>query len=269
MSEVLFYERPVPLNREAHKDLRISPLLNLGFSAKAHSTPLACVEFPMAAHSFPILFAGDSDQDMNPIALLGIRQNENLLVDENGHWAEGDYVPAFIRRYPFVLAERPEGDENRDNFAVFLDEAYEGFSTEEGRRLFNEDGSDTEVLKQAVNFLGEFQQHIERTRQFMKKLHELDLLVERNIEIRMPDKDTIINGLRVVDEQKLYALDAQSLHSLMQDGSLTWIFAHLFSLTNLDRLIQRMHERFTPQEREALQAKIKAAAEANQAGNEA
>lgn len=269
VSEVLFYERPVPLNREAHKDLRINPLLNLGFSAKAHSTPLACVEFPMAAHSFPILFAGESPEDLNPIALLGIRQNENLMVDENGHWATGDYIPAFIRRYPFVLAERQEGDDNRDNYAVFLDEAYEGFSTEEGQRLFNEDGSDAEVLKQAVSFLGEFQQHIERTRQFMRKLHELDLLVERNIEVRMPGKDTIINGLHVVDEQKLHALDAQTLHSLMQDGTLAWIFAHLLSMTNLDRLIQRMHERFTPEEREAFQAKMKAAAESNPAVNEA
>jgi hypothetical protein len=269
VSEVLFYERPVPLNRESHKDLRINPLLNLKFSAKAHSTPLACVEFPMAAHSFPILFAGESAKDLNPIALLGVRQNENLMVDGNGHWADGHYIPAFIRRYPFVLAERPEEDENRDNFAVFLDEAYEGFSTDEGQRLFNEDGSDSEVLKQAVSFLGEYQQHIERTRQFMQKLQELDLLVQRNIEVRMPEKDTVINGLYVVDEQKLQGLDAQTLHSLMQDGTLTWIFAHLFSLSNLDGLIQRMHERFTPEEREALQAKLQAAAESNPAGSDA
>jgi hypothetical protein len=269
VSEVLFYERPVPLNREAHKDLRIKPILNLAFSAKAHSTPLACVEFPLAAHSFPILFAGSSAEDLSPIALLGIRQNENLMVGEDGQWAQGTYIPAFVRRYPFVLAQRPEGDENPDNFAVFLDEAYEGFDTEEGNRLFNEDGSDSEVLKQAVGFLGEFQQHIVRTQEFVQKLKDLDLLIPRNIEVRMPDKDTVINGLFVVDEQKLHALDAKTLHELMQDGTLTWIFAHLFSLSNLDHLIQRMHERFTPEERAQFEAKMKAAAESAEAGNDA
>jgi hypothetical protein len=266
VSEVLFYERPVPLNREAHKDLRIKQNLNLAFSAKAHSTPLAAVEFPLAAHSFPILFAGDNPDDLNPIVLLGIRQNENLMVDEEGRWTPGAYIPAFIRRYPFVLAEREEGSEDGDNFAVFLDEAYEGFSTEEGNRLFNEDGSDTAVLQQAVGFLGEFQQHITRTREFMKRLKDLDLLIERNIEVRMPGKDTVINGLYVVDEQKLYGLDSDTLYALMQDGMLVWIFAHLFSLTQLEQLVQRMHERFTPEERAQFEAKRKAAVEAGESG---
>ncbi len=262
VSEVLFYERPVPLNRESHKDLRLKRTLNLAFSAKAHSTPLACVEFPLAAHSFPILFAGESVEQLNPIALLGVRQNENLLLEDEGKWAPGHYIPAFVRRYPFVLAERPEGAENRDNFAVFLDEAYEGFSTEEGEPLFNEDGSDTEVLKQAVGFLSEFQQHIGRTQQFMDTLRKLDLLVARNIEVRMPGKDAVLNGLYVIDEERLRKLDAQTLHDLMQDGTLTWIYAHLFSLSNLDHLIERMHERFTPEEREEFETKMKALMEA-------
>ena len=267
MSEVLFYERPVPLNRESHKDLRLKPTLNLAFSAKAHSVPLACIEFPLAAHHIPILFAGPSVEELNPIALLGIRQDENLLVDENGHWAHNAYIPAFVRRYPFVLAERPPEDENPDNFAVFLDEAYEGFSTEDGQRLFNEDGTDTETLKQAVAFLSEFQQHITRTRDFMKRIRELDLLTPRNIEVRMPEKDTIMNGLFVVDEEKLRALDAATLHGLMQDGTLAWIYAHLFSLSNLDRLIERMHARFTPEEKAKLDAKFRQMAEAEaQAG---
>ncbi len=261
VSEVLFYERPVPLNRESHKDLRINPVLNLAFSAKAHSVPVACVELPHAAHHFPILFAGPGPEDLNPIALLGIRQDENLMVDENGHWVPNAYIPAFIRRYPFVLAERPEGDDNRDNFAVFLDEAYEGFSNEEGQRLFNEDGSDSETLKQAVGFLGEFQQHIERTRQFMKRLGELDLLVARNIEVRTPGQDTVINGLYAVDEEKLAKLDATTLHALMQDGTLPWIYAHLFSLSSLDRLIERMHARFTPEERAQFEEKMRKMAE--------
>ena len=266
VSDVLFYERPVPLNREAHKDLRLKPTLNLGFSAKAHSVPLASIEFPLAAHHFPILFAGTGIDDLNPIGLLGIRKNENLLLDENGHWAHNVYIPAFVRRYPFVLAERPPEDNNPDNYAVFLDEAYSGFSTEDGERLFNEDGTETETLKQAVGFLTEFQQHITRTRDFMNKLRELDLLVQRNIEVRMPGKDTVMNGLFVVDEEKLRALDATTLHALMQDGTLAWIYAHLFSLSNLDRLIEHLHERFTPEEKAQFEAKIK---QLSEQGNEA
>ncbi|RAP59432.1 SapC family protein [Oleiagrimonas sp. MCCC 1A03011] len=271
MSEVLFYERPVPLNRDSHKNLRIKPIPSAAFAAKAHSVPLSCVEFPHAAHHYPILFAGDSLDDLNPIVLLGLRQEENLMVDENGFWASDTYVPAFVRRYPFVLAEKPpEEGKDGDDFAVFLDEAYPGFGTEEGQRLFNEDGTDTDTLKQAVAFLGEFQQHIRRTRELMKRLHDLELFTSRTIEIKMPGKNVVLNGLYVVDEQKLQGLDAETLHGLMQDGSLTWIFAHLFSLSNLDRLVQRMHARFTPEERAEFEAKMREEAE-NQAkaGNDA
>lgn len=265
MSEVLFYERPVPLNREDHKDLRIKPVDNVAFAAKAHSVPLACVEFPHAAHNFPVLFAGNSLEDLSPIALLGLRQDENLLVDKDGQWEANTYVPAFVRRYPFVLAEKPDTGKDEQDFAVFLDEAFEGFGTEEGERLFNEDGSDTEVLKKAVAFLGEFQQHITRTREFMQKLRELDLLEGRNIEVKMPGQNAVLNGLFVVNEEKLQGLDAETLHGLMQDGTLHWIFAHLFSLANLDRLVQRAHQRFTPEERAEFEAKLRQ--EAGEAGD--
>ncbi|MBB6185502.1 hypothetical protein HNQ86_002847 [Oleiagrimonas soli] len=249
MSEVLFYERPVPLNRESHKDLRIKPMADMSFTAKTHSVPLASIEFPSAAHHYPILFGGNSVEDANPIALLGVRQHENLMVNEDGLWDRSTYIPAFVRRYPFVLAEKSEDGEG-DDFAVFLDESYEGFNNEEGERLFNEDGSDTDTLKQAVGFLGEFQQHINRTKAFMKRVRELDLLVARNIEIKMPDKNTVLNGLFVIDEEKLHKLDAETIHGLLQDGSLGWIHAHLFSLSNLDGIIQRLHARFTPEERQ-------------------
>jgi hypothetical protein len=264
VSEVIFYERPVPLNRESHKDLRIQPMQDLKFTAKAHSVPLACIEFPMAAHHVPVLFGGNSIEDASPVALLGVRQSENLMLNSDGHWANGAYVPAFIRRYPFILAEKPEGEEG-DDFAVFLDEGYPGFSNEEGDRLFNEDGSDTDTLKRAVGFLTEFQGHIQRTRQFMQRLRDLDLLTERNIQIKLPDGNLVLNGLFVVDEEKLSKLDAKNAHEMLQDGTLAWVHAHLFSLSNLDRLMERMQERMTPEERAKMEQAAKEAAEQQQA----
>ena len=174
MAEVFFYERPVPLNRSAHKDLRLKPVPSLKFAANVHSVPLTGVEFPAAARDVPILFAGADMKDAGPMALLGLRQNENLFVDADGQWIPGAYVPAFIRRYPFILAEKPDGQPG-DDFTVFLDEAYEGFNNEEGERLFNEDGTDAPALTNAVNFLGEFQDHVARTQWFMGKLREHNL----------------------------------------------------------------------------------------------
>ena len=242
MAEVLFYERPVPLNRTAHKDLRIKGLQNLKFAHGVHSVPLTCTEFPVAARDIPILFAGSDIASAGPMALLGLRQNENLFLDTDGQWAQGVYIPAFVRRYPFVLAEKPPGSEG-DDFTVFLDEAYEGFSDQEGERLFQEDGSESDMLKNAVSFLGEFQQHVARTKQFMEDLKKYDLLEPRNVRLERNGNVVNLNGLYVVNEEKLRKIDAETAHRFLSDGTLAWIYAHLLSLQNIDRVGQRLAQR--------------------------
>ncbi|NUR22013.1 SapC family protein [Frateuria sp.] len=239
MAEVLFYERPVPLNRTQHKDLRLKGIPSLKFAAAAHSVPLTGAEFPIAARDLPILFAGQSMEDAGPMALLGLRQNENLLVDGNGQWATNVYVPAFVRRYPFILAEKP-ADAEGDDFTVFLDEAYEGFGSDEGERLFKEDGSDSEMLANAVGFLGEFQQHVARTHWFMDQLRKHQLLEPRNIRLEKDGKSINLNGLFVVNEEKLRQLDEKTTYEFLREGVLGWIYAHLLSLPNIDRLAQRL-----------------------------
>jgi hypothetical protein len=242
VAEVLFYERPVPLNRTQHKDLRLKGIPSLKFAAAAHSVPLTGAEFPVAARDLPILFAGQTMEDAGPMALLGLRQNENLLVDANGQWAPGVYVPAFVRRYPFILAEKPAGAEG-DDFTVFLDEAYEGFDSENGERLFKEDGSDSEMLANAVGFLGEFQQHVARTHWFMDQLRKHQLLEPRNIRLEKDGTAINLNGLFVVSEEKLRQLDEKTAHEFLKEGVLGWIYAHLLSLPNIDRLAQRLDQR--------------------------
>lgn len=252
VADVLFYEHPVPLNRNEHKDLRLRGVGNLKFAMNTHSVPLTGSEFAIAARDLLIVFAGNAVNDAGPIALLGLRQNENLFIDAEGHWEADTYIPAFVRRYPFVLAEKPanaDGTPQTEDLTVFLDEKYEGFDRTEGERLFQEDGADTELLTNAVKFLGEFQQNIERTRWFMRLLAEHDLLEPRNVHLQKDAKDgeqprsINLNGLFVISEDKVRALDEKTAQQFARDGVFAWIYAHLLSLTNIDRLAQRLERR--------------------------
>jgi hypothetical protein len=246
VAEVIFYEHPVPLNRADHKDLRIKNVAHVKFAMNTHSVPLTGAEFGLAARDLLIVFAGTDAASAGPIALLGLRENENLYVDEAGQWEKNAYIPAFVRRYPFVLAEKPAGQEGND-FTVFLDDRFEGFNTAEGQRLFNEDGTDTELLTNAVGFLGEFQQNIERTRWFMQQLVKHDLLEPRNVQLHKGEAESsrgiTLNGLFMVNEEKLRALDEKVTHELVREGVLGWVYAHLLSLANIDRLAQRLNVR--------------------------
>lgn len=245
MAEVLFYEQPVPLNRVEHKDLHMKVVPNVKFAMNAHSVPLTGVEFGVAARDLLIVFAGSSVADAGPVALLGLRQNENLYVDADGQWAPDTYIPAFVRRYPFVLAEKPAGQEG-DDFTVFLDERYEGFSKTEGQRLFKEDGTDSELLTNAVGFLGEFQQNVARTKWFMEQLNKHNLLEPRNVQLQKEGKDgqqgksINLNGLFVINEVKLRELDEKTAQEFLREGVFGWIYAHLLSLSNIDRLARRL-----------------------------
>jgi hypothetical protein len=251
MATLLFYEKPVPLNADVHLKARLGSLEgNFSFSNRTNSIPLAAIEFFDTAREYPIAFTGKEGGAMFPIALVGVRQNENLFVSDEGRW-EGRYIPAFVRRYPFVLAEKQDADD----FNVYLDEAYPGFGAENGERLFTDAGEHTPLLKQALEFLSNYQGEIKRTRLFAERLQGLDLLIPRVLEVvRNNEAPMVLQGFSVVDEQRLMALGDAQLVELARSGHLAWIYAHLMSLGNVARLSERLDARIAASAEAAISA---------------
>ncbi len=233
LATLLFYQKPVQLNADVHREVRLGGLVgNFSFSTQTNSIPLAAVEFFETAREYPIAFTGREGEAFFPIALLGVRQNENLFVSAEGTW-EGRYIPAFVRRYPFVLAEKQDAED----FNVYLDEAFPGFNAPDGERLFTDAGEHTPLLKQALEFLSTYQGEIKRTRLFVERLQALDLLIPRVLEVVRKDQaPTVLQGFSVVDEGRLLALGDTQLLELARSGFLAWIYAHLMSLGNVQEL---------------------------------
>ena len=243
MATLLFYQKPVQLNSDVHKNARLGSLVgDFSFSKETNSIPLAAVEFFDTAREYPIAFTGNEGGALFPIALVGVRQSENLFVSPEGKW-EGRYVPAFVRRYPFVLAEKQDAED----FNVYLDEAYPGFGAAGGERLFTDSGEHTPLLKQALEFLSTYQGEIKRTRLFVERLQALNLLIPRVLEVVRPNEQPmVLQGFSVVDEAKLAALPDADLLDLARSGLLAWIHAHLMSLNNVPLLGERLGARLGP-----------------------
>lgn len=244
MKQLLIYERPMQLNRVAHKDLRIRATQgDFQFASHLNSVPLACSEFARAACHYPVVFAGNSPDAVVPAVLLGLQPKQNLMVDEAGQWQEDAYVPAFLRRYPFVLAEKEGQDQD---FTVCLDAAFKGLVEDgaDGEPLFDADGQDTPLLANALKFLQEYQVHLARTRAFSSKLAKLDLLQLKQVRVQpVSGEPFTLDGFFVVDEQKLRELKGKALRELASSGDLGWIYAHLLSLVNVERLTRRLDTR--------------------------
>jgi hypothetical protein len=236
MSELMFYERVVALNDQTHAKLKVRPTTNFAYASKTNSVPVLASEFFDCAREYPIVFAG-GEAGLVPAVLLGLREAENLFVGSDGKW-DARYVPAFVRRYPFVPGKGPQGD-----LLVCIDEASPCFSTKVGDALFA-DGKPTPQLDHAMKFLTEFHQGVTVTETLARRLNELGLLRQADSVAQLPDGSQYrLNGLSVVDEAKLRALDRDVVHELFANGSLAVVYAHLMSLGNLGILVDRLGRR--------------------------
>jgi len=234
----LFYKKVVPLNKEIHSKLYIDAIEGYQHTKETNSIYIAAIEFLQISKEYPIVFATGLDGKIFPVAMLGLQKSENLFVDDKGNWG-ADYIPAYVRRYPFILATP---DEKEPVFTVCIDESYSGFNTaKEGSPLFDKSGEQLEVLNQAVDFLKDYQSHVQLTTFFCENLSKLDILepMQANIERAGGDK-TSLGGFMGVNREKLKALKPTQLAELLKTDQMELIFAHLASLHNIKGLMKRL-----------------------------
>jgi hypothetical protein len=224
----MFYNRPARLNRIAHAKLRYTPLTNLEFTRKVTSVPLMVAEFPLACRQYPIVFVQSQDGVVIAQAVLSLAEGVNSFIDDKGQWT-ATYVPAFIRRYPFVLAEIPG---KPDDFDVAFDEGSGCFHPKKGEPLFDDHGAPTAFLNAQVEFLKNFHGEHQRTRLALETLKADGLLIPYNVDIvRGSDKAKFaVRNMLVVDEAKLHNLAAEKVMTYLKTGMLGLIYAHLISL---------------------------------------
>lgn len=231
MATLLFYQEPVGLNREEHKNLRLKKSSTLGFAKNVNSVPIAGVEFFNASRDFPVAFTKDSEGKMLPVVLLSLKPNTNNLDQAS----KDTYVPAFIRRYPFALT---------DSGTVVFDKGAPHLQEAEGDRLFQEEnGENTDTLNEIVQFLNQMDQHYKATQEFCKALTEREMFEPFNVQVNLGKEQSIrLGNLSIVSEKKFRELPEADVTEFFKKGWLGWMYAHLYSLNSVVRLAQRDKE---------------------------
>jgi len=230
------YTRLVALDREVHAGLRLKAAANLEFAAGLSTVPLLCAEFRAAAREYAIVFVRGADDALMPAVLTGTPQGRNLYVDSSGHWNAG-YVPAYVRRYPFLTARTAA-----DQYAVCIDAECPGFDANEGVQLFADAGEPSLLLRQVLKNLSDFQQHAELTETFARRLQAAGVLIAADARADLGHgRSVVLRGLVIVDEARLRALPDPTLREWLTSGVLALIHAHLLSLGNLLHLLAREH----------------------------
>ena len=228
----MFYTKPIALNEQAHKDWKIEAVEDYKFAKKTNSVYLMSAEFVLASKEYPVVFVSNNDV-ITPIALLGLKDDTNQFVVPKGGW-DADYIPAYVRRYPFIPATK----EGSDDLMLCIDEGYKGLNSKKAKlALFDKDGKPDVITQQAINLLQSYNAENKVTAAFCQKLVDLDLLEEAQVEGATASGEQVkLGGFLRISQAKLAKLTAKSIKDLFDSGALELIYAHFQSMANLKKL---------------------------------
>jgi len=237
--QVMFYRRPEPLSLERHRDLGVKQIpAPFSFLRQAHAVPITVSEFGVAATCYPIIFVGN---DKTPVAVMGVRQNENEYVDANGVPDPDAYLPAFARRYPFVFAADPKSE----RLLLCVDTEAQMVSNQPDVKFFEGEQA-SQFTQDAIEFCKEFERQRRATADFVKMIRDMDLFEQKTVAFQPRDTqgNEVGPSQKVADywaisEERLNALAPEKYLELRNNGALGACYAHLVSLLNWSKVIQR------------------------------
>jgi len=234
--QLLIYSEIQAVSSSRHRDWSIKRVEEYDFARDVNSVPLMAVEFTNTASEMAIVFSGDKDEIL-PVVVLGLRAQENLFLDKKGQMTSR-YIPAFLRRYPFVFSSEDDGT----SFTLCLDESYVGCNQDGlGERFFDNEGESTQYLKQVLEFLKEYQVQFNKTKNFCKKLKEYDLLEPMGAQfVGSKGEKLTLTGFMTVNREKLKSLSQEMIVELTKADEMELIYVHLQSLRNLNEMVGKI-----------------------------
>jgi hypothetical protein len=235
--QLLFYERVTPISNARHASWSVAPIADYSFAAATNSVPVTIPEFLLTAQEYPIIFTVDGDTAM-PAALLGFDADAGLLVGPDGTW-DARYIPAFVRRYPFVFSASDDGA----TFTLCIDEACDSLDPKgrKGEKLFDAEGERTPYLTRMLDFVNAYQTEHARTLAFGRLVQSLGLLEPHEARVTLPGGEPkTLTGFHVISRERLKALAAAELADLVASDAMELIYLHLQSIGNFERMVRRL-----------------------------
>jgi len=233
MASLMFYQEPVALEKKKHVDLKMKRQTGYPFARNINSVPVAGTEFFQASRDYPVLFIKNDKGEYMPMAILSLRKEAHDMGD---NW-EDVYIPAFIRRYPFILTT--------DKVIMFDKQAphFAEENQEDGEALFEEENKPTEMLKQVVSFLEAVDAGFRMTEEFAKAVAEKELFEPYNATVKFDGSSVKLNDLYCINEKKLHeALSQEEVAEWFKKGWIAWCHAHLHSLSSVSELVKRLRK---------------------------
>ncbi|MEM9988058.1 MAG: SapC family protein [Pseudomonadota bacterium] len=241
---MFLFTKPALLNIQQHGDMGVTrPQRPFGYAEHIRAVPLTVSEIAAASRHYPVIFT--DDKTPQPLAVVGIIDDQNLFVDDAGNWEDNTYIPGYLRRYPFALANDKESGPDGPRMALIVDEAYEGIQSGSDMPFF-ENGNPSAAMEQAMDFCKNYEKDRMVTLQFATELAKHELLAEQVAQFT-PDgaKDPMpFAKYTSIEEKKLQELDDEKFIARRKSNMLPVLYAHLMSMGNWRNLMERRARRY-------------------------
>ena len=223
------------VSAERHADWSVETGVDFAYSRNTNSVPLTSVEFERAVRQYPIVFVATGEDEVMPVAVLGLEPRQNVFIAADGTW-RGDYIPAFIRRYPFIFAS----DAEQQQFTLCIDESFAGCNQEQrGEPLFDGEGKPSAYLSRILGFLGEYQNQHQKTLAFTATLKQHGLLEEVRADVKTRSGAAAsVTGFLAVQRERLMALPDDVLAGFVRNDYMGLIYLHWRSLSCFPELAE-------------------------------
>lgn len=213
--------------KDEDKNLKAQPIENYSFASNLSQCIIGLDEIFKASLSYPIVFIKGKDK-FSAMTLMSLENNKNLFIDKDGKFIENNYIPAHLRKYPFIFVQ------DNDTLHLAYDSDCQAINKKSGQALFDQDGKNTAYLDGVLKFLNDFQNTCNNMDKFIKELDDAKVLEDSTINVN--NGKFIVNGFLKVNEEKLNNLDKYILRDLVKSGAYKLAIAHLLSYNNLDKL---------------------------------
>lgn len=231
----LFFKNPAPLNAERHAKAGITPSEDYSFAADTNSIIINAIEFFEAVKHYPIVFT--QSDNIVPAVVVGLEQ-KNAFIGKDGKWEAGKYIPAYVRKYPFVFMDLPDTKQ----LMLCIDESSKAFKAEGGKDTLPlyKDGEASDLSKSALEFCSAYHGQSEMTRRLCEDLKKADLFMPSRTDAKTGSgREIMLQGFQMIDEKKLNELPQETIVDFFKKGWLPFIYASLISSSNWRNLLEK------------------------------
>jgi len=229
------FEKAEILDRWKHQGLGYKPASDYRYASSLMACPIAHSEMTKVSREYPIVFS--NQEKRIPLAHFSVKEKTNAFVNADNNW-NADYIPAHVRRYPFVLGDKGDGE----NFYIMADSR--GLCNDhDAEELFQNSSDEKEgekgVIGRATDFLVGFERELKATEALIAPLYEYDILAPKTVTLEQRGNAPVhVSGVLLVDRPKLAALNDSVLGTWARSGLLDLVSLHLASQENWLRLVE-------------------------------